>query len=97
VRTGVTAWSSGPWQAFIKDDSIGKVLYLNHAGKTGPFRKLSIKQEVDTNPPVGSRTEIKYLDFPFISSVTVQDRPSLFAGKNAHPALPLFCQRLGLV
>ncbi|MFH2115080.1 MAG: nucleotidyl transferase AbiEii/AbiGii toxin family protein [Spirochaetota bacterium] len=68
-------------KAFIKDDSVGKVLHLNHAGKTGPFRKICIKLEVDTNPPRGSRTEIKYLDFPFISSVTVQDKPSLFAGK----------------
>ncbi len=68
-------------KAFIKDDSIGKVLRLNHAGKTGPFRKIRIKFEVDTNPPSGSQTEIKYLDFPFVSSVTVQDKPSLFAGK----------------
>lgn len=68
-------------KAFIKDDSIGKVLQLNHAGKTVPFRKIRIKLEVDTNPPSGSRTEIKYLDFPFVSSVTVQDKPSLFAGK----------------
>ena len=37
--------------------------------------------EIDTNPPSGSQTEIKYLDFPFVSSVTVQDKPSLFAGK----------------
>jgi predicted nucleotidyltransferase component of viral defense system len=68
-------------KAFIKDDSIGKVLQLNHAGKTGPFRKIRIKFEVDTNPPSGSQTELKYLDFPFVSSVAVQDRPSLFAGK----------------
>jgi predicted nucleotidyltransferase component of viral defense system len=68
-------------KAFIKDDSIGKVLQLNHAGKRGPFRKIRIKLEVDTNPPSGSQTEIKYLDFPFVSSVTVQDKPSLFAGK----------------
>lgn len=68
-------------KAFIKDDSIGKVLQLNHVGKTGPFRKIRIKFEVDTNPPSGGRTEIKYLDFPFVSSVTVQDKPSLFAGK----------------
>lgn len=68
-------------KAFIKDDSIGKVLQLNHAGKKGPFRKIRIKLEVDTNPPPGSQTEIKYLDFPFVSSVTVQDKPSLFAGK----------------
>ena len=68
-------------KAFIKDDSIGKVLQLNHSGKKGPFRKIRIKLEVDTNPPSGSQTEIKYLDFPFVSSVTVQDKPSLFAGK----------------
>jgi len=68
-------------KAFIKDDSIGKVLHLNHAGKNGPFRKIRIKLEIDTNPPVGSETEIKYLDFPFVSSVTVQNKPSLFAGK----------------
>jgi predicted nucleotidyltransferase component of viral defense system len=60
-------------KAFIKDDSIGKVLQLNHAGKKGPFRKIRIKLEVDTNPPSGSETEIKYLDFPFVSSVTVQN------------------------
>lgn len=68
-------------KAFLKDDSIGKVLQLNHAGKTGPIRKIRIKFEVDTNPPIGSQSEIKYLDFPFVSSVTVQDKPSLFAGK----------------
>jgi len=68
-------------KAFIKDDSIGKVLQLNHTGKKGPFRKIRIKFEVDTNPPSGSQSEIKYLDFPFVSSVTVQDKPSLFAGK----------------
>ena len=69
-------------KAFIKDDSIGKVLQLNHTGKKGPFRKIRIKLEVDTNPPSGSETEIKYLDFPFVSSVTVQNKPSLFAGKG---------------
>lgn len=68
-------------KAFVKDDSIGKVLQLNHIGKTGPFRKIRIKLEVDTYPPSGSQTEIKYLDFPFVSSVTVQDKTSLFAGK----------------
>ena len=68
-------------KAFIKDDSIGKVLHLNHAGKTGTLRRIRIKLEVDTNPPAGSSTEIKYLDFPFIASIAVQDKPSLFAGK----------------
>ena len=68
-------------KAFIKDDSIGKVLQLKHSGKTGPLRKIRIKFEVDTNPPLGSNFEMKYVDFPFVSSVTVQDKASLFAGK----------------
>jgi predicted nucleotidyltransferase component of viral defense system len=68
-------------KAFIKDDSIGKVLQLNHAGQTGPLRRIRIKLEIDTNPPSGSEHEIKYLDFPFISSVITQDKASLFAGK----------------
>lgn len=68
-------------KAFLKDDSIGKVLQLNYAGRTGPRRKIRIKFEVDTNPPSGSEFEIKYLDFPFVSSVVAQDKPSLFAGK----------------
>lgn len=68
-------------KAFLKDDSVGKILQLNHIGRGGPFRKIRIKLEVDTNPPAGSGEEIKYLDFPFIASVAVQDRPSLFAGK----------------
>ncbi len=45
------------------------------------MRKIRIKLEIDTNPPAGSNYETKYLDFPFVSSVTVQDLPSLFAGK----------------
>ncbi|MCD4831196.1 MAG: nucleotidyl transferase AbiEii/AbiGii toxin family protein [Anaerohalosphaeraceae bacterium] len=57
------------------------MLQLDHIGKTGLFRKIRIKFEVDTNPLSGSKNEIKYLDFPFVSSVTVQDKPSLFAGK----------------
>jgi predicted nucleotidyltransferase component of viral defense system len=68
-------------KAFLKDDSIGKVLQLNYGSQTGPLRKIRIKFEVDTNPPSGSELEIKYHDFPFVSSVVVQDKASLFAGK----------------
>jgi predicted nucleotidyltransferase component of viral defense system len=68
-------------KAFLKDDSLGKVLQLRYADRSGPTRKIRVKLEVDTNPPSGSGVEIKYVDFPFISSVTVQDKPSLFAGK----------------
>jgi len=68
-------------KAFLKDSSLGKVIDLQHANQTGPMSKIRIKLEVDTNPPVGSGYELKYLDFPFVSSVAVQDKPSLFAGK----------------
>ncbi len=68
-------------KAFLKDDSLGKVLQLKYGDRSGPARKIRVKLEVDTNPPSGSGMEIRYVDFPFVSSVTVQDRPSLFAGK----------------
>ncbi|NMA39918.1 MAG: nucleotidyl transferase AbiEii/AbiGii toxin family protein [Lentisphaerae bacterium] len=68
-------------KAFLKDDSIGKVINLRHLNQAGSMAKIKIKLEVDTNPPSGSGHELKYLDFPFVSSVVVQDRPSLFAGK----------------
>ena len=68
-------------KAFIKDDAIGKVLNFQFAGKSGVLGKIRIKLEVDINPPEGSDYEIKYLDFPFVSSVIVQTLPSLFAGK----------------
>ncbi len=68
-------------KAFIKDDSLGTILQLQYADRSGPPGKIRIKFEVDTNPPSGSGREIKYVDFPFVSSVIVQDKPSLFAGK----------------
>lgn len=68
-------------KVFLKDDSLGKVIDLRHANQAGPMAKIRIKLEVDTNPPAGSGHELKYLDFPFVSSVAVPDRPSLFAGK----------------
>ncbi|MBI3618118.1 MAG: nucleotidyl transferase AbiEii/AbiGii toxin family protein [Candidatus Omnitrophica bacterium] len=68
-------------KAFLKDDSIGKVLQLSHLKADRSARKIKIKIEVDTNPPAGSTFESKFLDFPFAFSVTVQDQSSLFAGK----------------
>ena len=68
-------------KAFLKDDSIGKILQLSHLKADRSARKIKIKIEVDTNPPAGSHFESKFLDFPFAFSVTVQDPPSLFAGK----------------
>lgn len=68
-------------KAFLKDDSLGKILQLQYADPSGPARKIRIRLEVDSNPPSGSRVEVRYVDFPFVSSVAVQDKPSLFAGK----------------
>ncbi len=68
-------------KAFIKDDSLGKILKLQYLNVGRVMSKIRIKLEVDTRPPMGSGYENKYLDFPFLSAVTVHDLPSLFAGK----------------
>lgn len=68
-------------QAFLKENSIGKILQLNYSGQTGRMSNIRIKFELDTNPPQGSGSEMKYLDFPFVSMVNLYDKPSLFAGK----------------
>jgi predicted nucleotidyltransferase component of viral defense system len=68
-------------KAFLKDDSVGKVLNLTYLKANRSMRKLRIKLEVDTNPPAGGAFEARFYDFPFAYSVTLQDLPSLFAGK----------------
>jgi len=68
-------------KVFIKDDSLGKVLQLTHLKGDRSERKIRIKLEIDTNPPLHSSFENKFLDFPFVFSVSTQDLPSLFAGK----------------
>lgn len=68
-------------QAFLKDDSLGRLLRLDYKATDGPPRKLRVKLEVDVNPPAGAEYETRYLDFPFPSAVCVFDMPSLFAGK----------------
>jgi hypothetical protein len=68
-------------KAFIKDDSLGRIIKLNHRNTAGKMAMIRIKLEVDTNPPSGSGEELKYIDFPFLSATSIQDKPSLFAGK----------------
>lgn len=67
---------------FVKDDSIGKVLVFNHFKMDCSVKKIHIKIEVDTNSPRGAGLETKFLQFPFPCSVTLHDKPSLFAGKT---------------
>jgi len=69
-------------KCFLKDDSLGKVLNLTHLKGVTNARKIKIKLEVDTNPPAGSGFVNKFLDFPFPFAITLQDMPSLFAGKS---------------
>lgn len=69
-------------KCFLKDDSLGKILSLTHLNGMTNMRKIKIKLEIDTNPPAGGGVENKFLDFPFPFAVTIQDIPSLFAGKS---------------
>ncbi|MCC5790744.1 MAG: nucleotidyl transferase AbiEii/AbiGii toxin family protein [Opitutales bacterium] len=68
-------------KAFLKDDSVGKILRLNYRPGSGPMRKLRVKLEVDTRPPAGATYEMPVLDYPFPSAIRVFDLASLFAGK----------------
>jgi predicted nucleotidyltransferase component of viral defense system len=66
-------------KAFLKAESEGGLLVLRDTRTNRP--KIQIKLEIDSNPPVGSLYDLKYLDFPLPYSVQTQDLPSLFAGK----------------
>lgn len=68
-------------KAFLKDDSIGKVLSLRYPVLNGVRKKIKIKVEVDSNPPAGATIVTKYLDFPQAFSIQCKDLASLFAGK----------------
>ncbi len=67
--------------AFLKDEALGKILNLHYAGKKSILGKIRIKLEIDINPPAGGQNEMKYVDFPYLSPITVQNLPTLFAGK----------------
>lgn len=67
---------------FLKEDSLGKILLLKDRPHGGKRKLIRIKFELDTHPPAGGIDEIRYGDFPFPYAVTVQDLPTLFAGKN---------------
>ena len=66
---------------FIKDNSIGKILVLQHLKADRSVKKIRIKIEVDTNPPAEGIYETKFLQFPFAASVSLHNRETLFAGK----------------
>jgi predicted nucleotidyltransferase component of viral defense system len=68
-------------KAFLKTDSLGKILDLQHPSFLSQGRKLRFKLEVDVRPPAGATYEQKYSSFPVPFAVTAHDLPTLFAGK----------------
>ncbi|HEY4832743.1 MAG TPA: nucleotidyl transferase AbiEii/AbiGii toxin family protein [Waddliaceae bacterium] len=70
-------------RAFIKKDSIGKILIISDARGYMDNEKLQVKLEIDTHPPSGAEFEPKNIDFPYPFSITGLDKPSLFASKVA--------------
>lgn len=76
-------------KAFLKTDSIGKVLLLALPFERPNPRKIRIKLEIDTNPPAGSAFQTSYITFPGVAAVTTQTLPSGF-GTKAHA---LLCRR----
>ena len=73
-------------KAFLKTDSIGKVLLLAFPFERTNPRKIRIKLEIDTNPPAGSSFQTSYITFPGVAAVTTQTLPSGF-GTKAHALL----------
>lgn len=67
--------------AFLKEDSFAKVLELTYPRLPSDEKKLTIKLEIDTNPPEGSKFETFFLIYPYPFSILMQDLPSLFASK----------------
>lgn len=73
-------------QAFLKTDSIGKILLLELPFGRRRTRKIRIKLEIDTNPPLRSAFETRFLTFPRPTAITTQTLESGF-GLKAHALL----------
>jgi predicted nucleotidyltransferase component of viral defense system len=54
---------------------------MKFAGKIQDNKKMNVKFEVDTTPPIGFETEVKVLTPPITASVKVLKPSYLFAGK----------------
>ena len=69
-------------KAFLKTDSVGKLLVLDLPFTRRSSRKIRIKLEIDTNPPAGSTFETSYITFPVVAALTTQTLESSFATKS---------------
>jgi predicted nucleotidyltransferase component of viral defense system len=68
-------------KAFLKTDSIGKILTLDLPFERYQARKIRIKLEIDTHPPAGSTFTTSYITFPVTAALTTQSLESGFALK----------------
>ncbi|MCB1134961.1 MAG: nucleotidyl transferase AbiEii/AbiGii toxin family protein [Chlamydiia bacterium] len=68
-------------KAFLKDNSFGQILVLEHPRDRSDPRSIQIKLEVDCHPPGGSTLSSHLIPFPYPFSLVAHDLPSLFAGK----------------
>jgi len=68
-------------KAFLKTDSIGKILVLDLPFERYRARKIRIKLEIDVNPPAGSTFTTSYLTFPVTAPMTTQSLESGFSLK----------------
>ena len=67
--------------AFLKEDSFARIFELTYERLPSDERKITIKFEIDTIPPLGSKFETTFLTYPYPFSILIQDLPSLFASK----------------
>lgn len=68
-------------KAFLRTDSIGKVLLPDLPFERDARKIIKVKLEIDINPPMGSRFETRYIAFPVIAAMTAQSLESGFAMK----------------
>ncbi|MBF0431389.1 MAG: nucleotidyl transferase AbiEii/AbiGii toxin family protein [Fibrobacteria bacterium] len=69
-------------KTFLKTDSIGTFLNVEFPFAINQKRKIKIKLEIDSNPPLGSSYDTHYLSFPTIAAITTQKMESSFASKS---------------
>ena len=67
--------------AFLKANTLIHLLKFDVNLKVQHNKKMQIKLEVDTDPPEGFLTEVKYQLAPIPFSIRTMSLPSLFAGK----------------
>ena len=68
-------------KAFVKTDSIGRILSLELPFARHRPRMIRITLEVDTNPPAGAALDTRYITFPMTTAVTCMDLASGFGSK----------------